>query len=200
MNDQEALTRSKTITTLFTAFGQAGDGARIAAYVVTLADLPTEILQAACKKLMLESRYLPTIAEIVAAAQNLVGEKNGNRLKEWGEAWREIQTAMLKEFIYGKPLWSTREIELTVKSFGWRELCCTLEDDMPTVRAQLKRIYDSYCARSKEQTINGHVLQHTGLLHDRANGEPQYIIRRDEDLTGLISIGEILLRNNGGET
>lgn len=200
MNNEDAKRRAKIITTLFVTFGQSSDGQRIAAYISVLQGIPVEALKAACTKLMLESRFLPTIAEIVEAARGLVGEATGNRVKSWDEAWAELQEQRKSAFIYAKPVFSTVEIRAAAEAFGWREFCCALEEERGTVHAQMRNIYLAVCARKKDKLINEHVLQHTGLLHDVANGEPQHMIRRDEDLTGLISIGKILLRNDGGKT
>ena len=49
----------KIISTLFSAYGQANDGNRIAVYTEMLADMPPALLQASCEKLKRRSQRRP---------------------------------------------------------------------------------------------------------------------------------------------
>jgi hypothetical protein len=56
-----------------------------------------------------------------------------------GAAWEEVRRAIQK---YGRdldPPWSSPAIAGAVEAIGWRELCNTMDDDLPTVRAQWER-------------------------------------------------------------
>lgn len=158
MDDQLIEETTEVITTLFSAFGQSGDGTRIAAYVKVLTGIPIPILKATSNKLILTSKFLPTVAEIVAAAKSLVEESNGRRMKTWDEAWEEIKRVSHDVFIYGEPVWSTAELKAAVEAFGYKELCSVTEKDMAIVRAQIRQIYESVCARAKEKQVNEYVL------------------------------------------
>lgn len=158
MDDQLIEETTEVITTLFSAFGQSGDGTRIAAYVKVLTGIPIPILKATSSKLILTCKFLPTVAEIVAAVKSLVEESNGRRMKTWDEAWAEIKQVCQSAFIYEEPTWSTEEIKAAVNSFGYKELCTVAEKDMQIVRAQMRQIYESVCARAKEKQVNEFVL------------------------------------------
>ncbi len=148
----------RSITALFAAYGQAHDGKRIAVYTKMLENCPVEVLNKAINKLILEQKFLPTVSEIVQAIQSLFGEATGIRIKTWDEAWEELQARRLECSVYRKPVFSTPEIEATAKSFGWRDFCMALEDDRGMVHAQMKKIYESICFRTREKAINGYVL------------------------------------------
>lgn len=156
--DEELEATTEVITTLFSAFGQSGDGIRIAAYVHVLAGVPIPLLKAICNKLILTNKFLPTVSEIVTAGKSLIEESNGQRMKTWDEAWAEIQQVCKDVFIYGKPTWSTAEIEAAVNSFGYKELCTAPQKDMQIVRAQMRQIYESVCSRAKDKQVNEFVL------------------------------------------
>lgn len=156
---QDLVRNVKAIGTLFTAFGLGGDEKRIAIYAEALRDIPTELLEVTCRKIMLESAQMPKIAEIVTAARNLVGETDGTREKEWHEAWAEIVQQMHDAFVYKPPVFSTPEIAAAARAFGWSALCGTLSDDLTTARAQMRRFYEDACRRSKDKSVNEYLNQ-----------------------------------------
>lgn len=152
-------TRLGIIGTLFGAYGQSNDVNRIKIYLKATSDIPEKMLGAACKKLMLESKFLPSIAEIVETTRTVAGEVDeASRIKPWDEAWSEIEKAMYATPWGKTPTFSRPEIAVAVKRFGWRTLQETLADDMPTVRAQVRRMYDDVCRYSKEHGISQYVL------------------------------------------
>lgn len=151
--------RQSVLHGLFAAYGQARDGERLAVYCEALKEFPVPILKKACKKLMMEQRFLPAIAEIVEAGRSLIGEiQPGVRMKTWSEAYAEIQQTVHDVFVYGKPEWSTPEIAAAVNTFGYKDLCCLPADEVRTASAQLRRFYEDACRRSRERQINTYVL------------------------------------------
>ena len=66
-------TNAKIIASMFACYGQGNDGVRIATYVNVLSDIPTDILSKVCRKMILESKFLPSVAEIVEASRSLIG-------------------------------------------------------------------------------------------------------------------------------
>lgn len=156
--DEELEATAEVITALFSAFGQSGDGIRIAAYVNVLAGVPIPLLKATCNKLILTNKFLPTVSEIVTAGKSLVEEVNGHRIKTWDEAWDEIQMTVRNNFLYESPVWSTDEIKAAVNAFGYKELCCVQTKDMQLVRAQMRQLYESACRRAEDKRINTCVL------------------------------------------
>ena len=161
-------TNAKIIASMFACFGQGNDGVRIAAYVNVLSDKPTDILSKVCRKMILESKFLPSVAEIVEASRSLIGSMDeSKRVKPWAEAWQEIEHQMHTAFVYEKPVFSTKEIEKAVKMYGWHELCETPSKDMRIAKAQLRDMYREVCQRSKEESVNKFVLGEGKLLDDK---------------------------------
>lgn len=155
----------KIVTMMFGAFGQANDTNRIKIYAQFLASFPSEVVNKAVQKTILNCKFLPTIAELTEAIKELTGTANeGMRVKTWDEAWCEIQRKM-QSTPWGKsPEWSTPEIEAAVNSFGWHDLQCVLTADMPTVRAQVRRIYEDTCNRLSKQAQNQALLGKGGNI------------------------------------
>ena len=186
-------TKAEVIGTMFGAYGQADDAKRVAIYVKLLSDIPAAVLGKACKKLMLENKFLPTIAEIVEASKSLLGTANDDkRIREWDEAWKEIERAMQRTPWGSYPVFSRPEIAQAVESFGWYNLQTCLAEKIDTVRAQMRRIYEDVCKRTKEQGHNEYVLgrSKTGLL------EPSVRTRKDLE---LLRRGDIKLLPKEGE-
>ena len=151
--------RLKIISVLFGIFGQAGDGRRIALYVKALKDIPLNALDKACEKLAMENKFLPVPAEIIEASRSLIGTVDAKaRFKSWDEAWDEIERNMQATPWGHTPEFSTPEIAAAVFNFGWNTLQQSLAADMPTIRAQIRKMYEVACERAKEQSINRYIL------------------------------------------
>ena len=158
-------TNAKILASMFAVYGQGQDGVRIAAYTNLLSDIPTDILSKVCRKLTLESKYIPSVAEIVEASRSLMGSMDeSSRTKTWAEAWQEIEKQMQEAFVYAKPKFSTPEIERAVKMYGWHDLCETPSKDMRIAKAQLRDMYFEVCQRTKEDSVNSYVLGKGNLL------------------------------------
>lgn len=150
--------RVRIVSVLFKTYG-LNDKDRQATYVTVLQEIPNEVLSKACKKLILEQKFFPAVSEIVDACKSLIGTvDDASRVKSWDEAWREIQIAMQRTPWHKKTTFSRPEIEIAVNAYGWYELQCSLEADMPIIRAQLRRFYEDACERSAEQSLNKYVL------------------------------------------
>lgn len=147
-------TVTEAVAILFTAFGKAEDVNRQTVYVMALNNIQPELLIKACNVLMTDSKFLPTIAEIVETAKAVNADKN-RELPAWSEAWAEIQKQVHDAFVYKKPVFSCPEIEQAAIRFGWMELCEAKTDDMPTIHAQVRRIYEDICNRAEEQRKYG---------------------------------------------
>ncbi len=170
--------RTQIIGMLFGAYGQANDAQRQAIYASLLKDLPNEILSKAVKKLLVESKFLPAIAEIVEAAKSLMGSvDDSQRVREWDEAWAEIEQAMFATPWGKTPTFSRPEITAAVNNYGWDSLQKSLAADMPTVRAQVRGMYETACKRAKERAHNEYVLGRStdGLLQASVDKAPGLI-------------------------
>lgn len=194
LGNSEAEARIRIIATLFGAYGQAVDGQRPSIYVKMLKDIPVNVLERACQKIILENKFLPSIAEIVEASRSLVGTADDDsRIREWDEAWAEIERAMQATPWGQYPTFSRPEIAQAVASFGWHDLQMTLAEDMPTVRAQVRRMYEDVCKRTKERGSNEYILgkSKTGLLQPAAKIEPR-ALRQTNNGGGLESVGALM--------
>lgn len=194
LGNNEAEARIRIIATLFGAYGQAVDGQRPSIYVKMLKDIPVNVLERACQKIILENKFLPSIAEVVEASRSLVGTADDDsRIREWDEAWAEIERAMQATPWGQYPTFSRPEIAQAVASFGWHDLQMTLAEDMPTVRAQVRRMYEDVCKRTKERGSNEYILgkSKTGLLQPAAKIEPRALRQANND-GGLESVGALM--------
>ena len=156
----DKIKRAKVITTLFAAYGQSSDAERMATYVEMLKDIPAEVLDRVCKKAILECKYLPSIAELFEATQNLVREANGTNELPFAEVWKEIlQQIDETYFDWEVPHFSRKEIKQLVDAFGGlRELRMMQTSEVPIIRAQMNKMYDGICARNRERHTNAYVL------------------------------------------
>lgn len=148
----------ETLCTLFGCFGQAADTNRLAIYTRLLQDMPPDLLSAACQKIMLEATFLPSVAEIVAAVKSVQATKSGEPADDYADAWNEVIREMNRCGIYGVPKFSTGEIHKTVRSIGWRNLCCADEAAFSVLHAQFREIYKTLKKRKESDAINAYVL------------------------------------------
>ena len=166
----------KAVRLLFTAYPQIQKNEEtIKVYATMLADVPVGLLNKTIKKCICEQKFLPSIAEIRRAAQSLMGSVDpSRRVKTWQEAQAEILRGIRRTWYHGclgeipnddprfgqscDPMWSTPEINAAVDSFGFEALCQSPVDDMSTVLAQLRRLYEQACQRKEETAVNSYVL------------------------------------------
>ena len=186
--------RGQIVGMLFGAFGQANDAHRQAIYTKVLGDIPNEILSKAVKKLLLESKFLPSIAEIVESSRSLLGTADdANRVREWDEAWAEIENAMYSTPDGHTPVFSRPEIAQVVANFGWQALRECKARDFTIVRAQVRQMYENVCRSIKERGSNEYILgkSKTGLLQPAAKVEPKALGQANNS-SGLESVGALL--------
>lgn len=160
---------------LFTAYRLGKEEETQDVYASMLADIPPKLLNKTIKKCICEQKFLPAIAEIRQAAMSLMGTVDPSRkVKTWQEAQTEISKGLSRTWFVGclgevpadypdfgqpcEPKWSTPEIKAAVDSYGLDSLNRVMEDDMPTVWAQLRRAYDQACQRKDEAAVNSYVL------------------------------------------
>lgn len=152
---------SAILATLFGAYGKADQTDQILIYTKMLeGKLPPALIEKAVQRAIYECRFLPSIAELITLAESLNAEVNpAVRVKTWDEAWGEIERKMYSTGWGKDPEWSTPEIAATMAAFGGVQvLQLSPEGVLPTNRAQVKKIYESVCARSKEKARNEFIL------------------------------------------
>jgi len=158
--------KAKIITTLFAAYGQSSDAERMATYVEKLKDIPAEVLDKVCDKAVFECKYLPSIAELYEATQNIVSEANGTNVVPFAQAWEEIMQQIDETYFdWEEGTYSRKEIKQLVDAFGGlRELRMMQTSELPIIRAQMNKMYDGICKRNKEQHMNQYILGQTFLI------------------------------------
>ena len=168
MKKQELEQRTQIITKLLMLYDKGGDEGMIASYVDILKDVPVDVLQAACKKLSMESEYRPTPAAIVKAARNLVAEANGTNALPFAQVWEEILQQLDETYFdWEEGTYSRKEIKQLVDAVGGlRSLRMMTTSEMPTIRAQMKAMYEGICKRNEEQQTNGYVLGTAVLIEN----------------------------------
>lgn len=172
----------RIINLLFAAYPQASKNEEtVNVYISMLEDIPAPLLNKTIKKCICEQKFLPSVAEIREAAMSLMGTVDPSRkVKTWQEAQTEISKGLSRTWFVGclgevpfdhpdfgkpcDPMWSTPEIKAAVDSYGLDNLNRVLEEDMPTVWAQLRRAYEQACQRKDEAVVNSYVLDSDAKL------------------------------------
>ena len=176
----------KTICYFFMMYGKENEEERIKAYAQKLQEIPLDVLKAVLNKLVLTSKFVPSIAEIIEAGYSLLEDVKGEKTKTWQEAQTEISKGLSRTWFVGclgevpfdhpdfgkpcDPMWSTPEIKAAVDSYGLDNLNRVLEEDMPTVWAQLRRAYEQACQRKDEAMVNSYVLGDDAKLQELVGG------------------------------
>ena len=172
----------KAVRLLFMAYPQAVKSEdTMKVYATMLDDVPAPLLNKTNKKCICEQKFLPSVAELRQAAMSLMGTVDPSRkVKTWQEAQTEISKGLSRTWFVGclgevpfdhpdfgkpcDPMWSTPEIKAAVDSYGLDNLNRVLEEDMPTVWAQLRRAYEQACQRKDEAVVNSYVLDSDAKL------------------------------------
>ena len=131
---------------------------RVLLWYELLGDVDFGVAQVALKKLMLESNFPPSLAEMRRAIAE-VTTPEAERL-EAGEAWAQVRQA-IRWFGYYRELEALESlspvIAEAVKAIGWQEICATEEAEI--VRAQFMRVYESIRKRHMEKALLPKPLQ-----------------------------------------
>lgn len=115
----------------------------VSVYTMALADLDAGEALQAVRRILAESRFFPTIAEI---RQDVTRARVA--LPSAEEAWGEVHRKIKDVGAYGDPEWSSPALQQTVRAIGWRELCLTELDDLNTTRAHFFRTFNAYRERT----------------------------------------------------
>lgn len=113
-----------------------------------LSDIPYDIASASLRKWVATNKWSPSIAEIREMATDV---RHGS-IKDWGEAWEQVLTAVRRYGIYnqGKALDSLDPMtRKAAERTGFREIC--LSENIATERANFRMIYESLSAQEKSR-------------------------------------------------
>lgn len=108
------------------------------------------LVDMAVQKLLIESQYPPTIADV---AKRISEIKNPN-ISTDAEAWGEVKKAV-SNFGYYDEMGALASLSETtrkvVESMGFREIC--ISENTDTVRAQFRMAYNSIATRKKQDDL-----------------------------------------------
>jgi hypothetical protein len=145
-------------------------------YESMLLDLPFPAVQAAIQRLVCTSKWLPTIAEIRAAA----ADQERGPVRKGVEAWGDVLAEIRRTGAHGVPSFVDPLVADCVNAMGWRGLC--LGDNEAADRARFAELYDALAARGRADVVSGRPLpapraglapaSRIGLLLPEAKGKP----------------------------
>lgn len=122
------------------------------AYSYMLRDLDYPLARAAVQKLIATSKFLPSIAEIRAAA---LDEQNGP--KRLGlEAWGDVTSEIRRVGAYGAPEFADEIAAECVRQMGWRRLCHGTNDAAD--RARFVELYEGLTQRHRQIAVSSRAL------------------------------------------
>ena len=93
----------------------------VAAWSLMLADLDPVVAKAAVIKVCRESDFFPSVARIVAAAEEL--DPRNEKLPTAAEAWEEVERLIIQFGPYRAPQYSCDTVRRAVRAIGWLQLC-----------------------------------------------------------------------------
>ena len=131
----------------------------VAAWSLMLADLDPVVAKAAVIKVCRESDYFPSVARIVAAAEEL--DPRNEKLPTAAEAWEEVEKLIIQFGPYRAPQYSCDLVRRTVRAIGWLQLCCS--ENPAADRAHFLKLYESMRSKHKEQKEIEQVMKIAGV-------------------------------------
>ena len=138
MNHKEAIALVTLASASYPAIQNRSPDPIVSAWEVMLADIPFEVAKAAVVKVCRSSDFFPSVAQIVAAAEEL--DPRNEHLPTAAEAWEEVNKLIRYVGPYRAPTFSCETVERATKAIGWVRLC---ESDNPEAdRAHFLRIYE----------------------------------------------------------
>lgn len=123
-------------------------------YVKKLSDVDPSILAKAVTKIINTKEFLPSIAELRKTSIDIERDLNGTQDKDVDQAWREVQQAVSRYFVYEKPVFSSPAIADAVKGMGWLSLCNMLTTEVGMFRAQFRDFYLAAVKRHENDDMN----------------------------------------------
>lgn len=135
-------------------------------YETMLADLDFAVARKAVTRLIVTSKWLPTIAEIRESCTALVH----GPLRAGGEAWRDAIGEVRRGGRYAQPRFADALVGETIRLWGsWQGFCDSPEDD-PGGRARFIELYEQLAARRRADVVSGIALP-------APKGEPRRLSR-----------------------
>ncbi|MBP1624246.1 MAG: hypothetical protein H6Q07_2266 [Acidobacteria bacterium] len=131
----------------------------VEAWALMLADLEAVVAKAAIIKVCRESKFFPSVAQVVAAAAEL--DPRRAKLPTAAEAWEEVEGLIQMVGPYRSPKYSCDTVKRAVRAIGWQQLC--MGENPEADRAHFLRLYESMRSRYREDRENEKVLALSGV-------------------------------------
>lgn len=115
-----------------------------------LGDIDFNLAKAAVKKILLESPYPPTIADIRKQVAEITTPKQIDPAEAWGEVERAIRyygSYMEEEALASM----SPAVARVVKYIGWREIC--LSEEPGVLRGQFLKMYQQLQERERKEAL-----------------------------------------------
>ena len=119
----------------------------VKAWQLMLADIPYGIAKAALVRVCRSSKFFPSIAEIVEAADSI--DPRSEHLPTAAEAWEEVCQLIRKAGPNFIPTYSCDTVRRAARAVGWTNLCWG--DNPEANRAHFLRLYEAMRSKHKEQ-------------------------------------------------
>jgi hypothetical protein len=152
-------------------------------YFDLLSDLPADLVKAAIRRALCESRFscVPPVGTIRAAAAEL----RAGGSPSWPEAWRLACQAASRYGLHrqAQGLDSLPSaVRRAAESVGWRALCDADEGSLDTLRAQFRDAYGVMTDREeRERRLPGPLRAEVLGLTDGVGALPEDMTKRLED-------------------
>ncbi len=123
-----------------------------------LADIPFSVVELAVKKLVLESPYPPTIADVRKRAVEIMTppEDRIDAAEAWGEVIRAMRFYGYYQEKEALESMSPR-VARVVKYMGWQEIC--LSDQPGVARGQFLKMYQQVAEREQKERLLPDVMR-----------------------------------------
>jgi len=131
----------------------------VEAWSLMLSDLDAVVAKAAIIKVCRDSKFFPSVAQIVAAANEL--DPRIEKLPTAAEAWEEVVRLIQNVGPYRAPSYSCDTVKRAVRAIGWQQLC--MGENPEADRAHFLRLYESMRSRYSEDRENEKVLALSGM-------------------------------------
>jgi len=131
----------------------------VEAWTLMLSDLDVIVAKAAIIKVCRESQFFPSVAQVVAAANEL--DPRNEKLPTAAEAWEEVGRLIQEIGPYRAPKYSCDTVKRAAQSIGWPQLC--RGENPEADRAHFLRLYESMRSRRRKNQENEKVLALSGM-------------------------------------
>lgn len=131
-----------------------------------LKDLDFNVAMMSVKRHMQTSKWSPTIAEIREGAVGIVTPEGS-----WSDGWGQVRKA-IGRFGYCNEQEALESMDETtrtaVKRLGWLQICSTELDDVPSLRANFRMIYEQLQGRTEKQAmLSDELKEQTDMLRQQ---------------------------------